>query len=219
MLPKTPRWLRLLGLLGLVAACGKRTFVPPERDASPPLAAIPADADAVAEVEPEEPAEPLPPGPLAKTCDGVSLVLVSVTRQADRVNAVLELRSHASRYVSLMAPGDGSSAGRRNPTVTFTLTPSHIAPVMGCGNMNPLSKNDFLLLAPGARKELSWVYAPTPSKAGRYTLQVTYRNDPTSTRLGDQRPGTRSAKLRERARATVACTLTSNVVSFDWSQP
>ena len=129
---------------------------------------------------------------------------------------LIELRNDAARHVPLMLTGDGSSSGRRNPTLTFDLTPNDVAPQMGCGNMNGLSASEIVFLAPGEHAKLGWVNAPTPSKPGRYTLRATYRNDPTSKDLGDNREGPETDRLVARVRKTVPCTLVSNVVSFSW---
>jgi hypothetical protein len=137
------------------------------------------------------------------------------------VDAVLELRNGSAFYVPVALPADGSSQGRRNPTLKFELTPNNVAPAMGCGNMNGASAADFVTLAAGASKKLEWAHPPTPSKPGRYSLRATYQNDPQSplSMLGDNMPGPKTDQLVARARKTVPCTLTSNAVSFTWTQP
>ncbi len=216
-------------------ACGKRPFVPEEAGAAsaPPLTVLgglaPEDAGALLLADPpapspassakDDPPEPPAPSPLATSCNGVSLVIATVTEEHHRVNAVIELRNQSTAHVPLMLPGDGSGSGRRNPTVTFELSPNHVERQAGCGNMNGLSAQEIAFLAPASRTNLGWLSPPTPSKPGRYTLRATYRNDPTSDRLGDNMPGPKTDKLIARARKTLACTLVSNTVTFVWNTP
>lgn len=186
-------------------------------ETAPP--APPAPPAAANETEPQDETEPLAPSPLAKTCKGVSLVLVSakVDARYKVVDSVLELRNDSAEHVHLMLPGDGSSNGRRNPKVMFELTPNDVTPLMGCGNMNSISPEDFTFLAPSEKKRLTWAHLPmTPSKAGRYALRATYENDPTSTELGHNLAGPKTDALTARARKTVACRLVSNTLSFTW---
>jgi hypothetical protein len=213
-------------------ACGKRAFVPEESsaagsasasslevvspsldagDLSPPQASPPKEVD-------DEPAPP-PPSPLATTCEGVSLAIVSVTKDASGIEAVVELRNASSAHVPLMLPGDGSGSGRRNPTVTFELSPNRVEPRAGCGNMNALSPREITFLPPHSRTELGWLTPPTPSQSGQYTLRATYRNDPNSLRLGDNRPGPKTDALVARVKKTLPCTLVSNTVTFTWTAP
>jgi hypothetical protein len=227
----------LLPALALVAmACGKRAFVPEEASGAPSASSTPGSValasspglDAsdwvVAEPPPERPGsddepERPPPAPLATTCDGVSLAIVSVTKDAHGIDAVVELRNASSAHVPLMLPGDGSLTGRRNPTVTFELSPNRIEPRAGCGNMNSLDPREIAFLAPHSRTKLGWLSPPTPSRSGQYTLRATYRNDPKSDQLGDNRPGPRTDALVARVRKTLPCTLVSNSVTFTWTAP
>ena len=229
--------LRLARALSLTVAivglaCGKRPFVPeeaPSSSASPSLVlhGPPAlDASALAPFEPHDDdadasdaTEPPTPTALSATCNGVSLVITSLTTDQNGVDAVVELRNGSSSHVPLMLPGDGSDSGRRNPTVTFELSPNKPAPTYGCGNMNALSPREIVFLPPSSRTRLSWLTAPTPASPGHYTLRATYRNDPTSDRLGDNMPGPKTDRLLARVRKTVPCTLTSNTLSFTWNGP
>jgi hypothetical protein len=217
-----------LALPLVVLACGKRSFDPADGGAAaPPASAILAIADAPTTLPPLQPPspekedEPPPatPSPLAAGCEGVSLVIASVTKDSRSVRAVVELRNGSSSHVPLMLPGDGSGSGRRNPTVTFELSPNRVKKVAGCGNMNALSPREIVFLAPGSRTGLDWMQPPTPSKPGSYTLRATYRNDPTSERLGDNFPGPKTDALVARARKTAPCTLVSNTVTFQWDEP
>lgn len=213
-------WMGVVVVASLALACGKSLHVPdvgnPVDAAQVPVeasvAALPREDDSAAEVEPPV------PSPLATTCEGVSLVIRSVKVYDQYVDARVALHNDSSQHVPLMLTGDGSSHGRRNPTLTFALTPQHVAKRPGCGNMNRLEAADLVVLAPGERRELDWVYAPTPSKPGTYTLRVTYENDPKSDALGDRVKGPEMDRLLARVRKTVPCTLVSNTVSFTWKQ-
>jgi hypothetical protein len=216
--------LRGMGALlavSLTMACERNLHGP---DAGNPAdaAAVPVDPSVMAlpreDASPEE-VEPPVPSPLATTCQGVSLVISSVTVHDHYVDARVALRNDSSQHVPLMLTGDGSSDGRRNPTLTFALSPKHIAEQAGCGNMNRLEASDFVFLAPGERRELQWAHAPTPSKSGTYTLRATYENDPKSDALGGRAVGPKMDRLLARVRKTVPCTLVSNTVSFTWTQP
>jgi hypothetical protein len=212
--------------LAFLLACGKRSFVPPEQQAPPPpRTTAPADPTPFAfEPAPLLPfphvdtdgVELAPYGPFATTCEGVSLVL-SVTTNLDSIDTVVELRNASGKNVPLMLTGDGSSRKRRNPTLTFELSPNRVTPQAGCGNMNALTPREIIVLAPGERRRLEWVDVPTPSQAGRYTLRATYENDPTSKELGDNPSGPATDRLIARVKKTVPCRLSSNTVTFVWS--
>ncbi len=215
----------------LVVACGKRSFSPEEASpaasstATVVLVTPPAlDASVWVMTEPlrerkkeeEDGIERPPPSPLATTCAGVSLVIVSVTKDQYGVDAVVELHNGSSAHMPLMLPGDGSGSGRRNPSVAFELSPNRVEPQLGCGNMNSLDPREIAFLAPHSRTKLGWLRPPTPSSPGQYTLRATYRNDPTSDALGDNFPGPKTDALIARVRKTLPCTLVSNTVTFAW---
>lgn len=154
-------------------------------------------------------------GPFVSQCAGVSLVMVSAKPDKYAVDVVLELRNDGASPVSLMTTGDGSSHDMRNPTVAFELTPDRRAVEARCGNVNDLSAEDFVTLAPGARHKLGWVRGPRPAKPGRYTLRATFENDPSGNLIrGVASPPDKA--LVARARATAPCRLTSNTLAFDW---
>lgn len=205
-------------------ACGKRSFVAEEASTASSSASVTSPefeeprSPAPAAPKDDEPEAP-PPSPLATTCNGVSLVLTSTGQDRNGVNVALELRNAAAAHVPLMLPGDGSILGRRNPTVTFELSPNDVVKSAGCGNMNAMNARELVFLAPGSRTELLGVYPPRPSKPGEYSLRATYQNDPTTDRLGDNMPGPKTDKLVARVRKTLRCTLVSNSVKFTWTEP
>jgi hypothetical protein len=199
-----------------VIACGKKSHVTVGSASRPPetvFAEIPPAAGAP-QTDDDDASSP---SPLATTCDGVSLALVSVTTNTYGVQAVLELRNGSSAHVPLMMPGDGSSFGRRNPTLRFELSPDRVAPRSICGNMNPMSAADFVTLAPGRHAKIEWASPPSPAEPGQYTLRATYVNDPDSRLLAGTRYG--EGALVARAGRTVPCKLVSNAVTFMWTQP
>ncbi|MFO0676627.1 MAG: hypothetical protein U0169_08840 [Polyangiaceae bacterium] len=145
-------------------------------------------------------------------CKDVVLELSVPNGKPDDAKVTLVNKGRAP--VELMTAGDGSSDGRRNPTVLFELTPNEREPVGLCGMMNSLAAEDFVTLAPGARHAMGWTHAPRPAKPGKYTLRVTYRNDP---KIDPVPSGAKKdPALQARAQRTVACELVSNAVSFEW---
>ena len=208
-----------------VAGCGKRPGV-----ASLAAASASASASAIALGSPpaasalpareDDLPEPVPPSPLATSCAGMSLVIVSIDTVSapGALDVNIELRNDGAEHVPLMLTGDGSASDRRNPRLLFELTPDDTTPLYGCGVMNGLSPQDFAFIAPKERRRLEWVTPHwLPSKPGRYTLRATYENDPTSSALGHNPPGPRTDRLVARARQTVPCRLVSNAVSFTWT--
>jgi hypothetical protein len=126
------------------------------------------------------------------------------------------LKNGGKAAVELMTTGDGSSFGKRNPRLTFTLTPSDIKKVGTCGFINALADEDFLTLKPGQHHQLGWVHPPTPGKPGKYTLTVTYNNDPTAEPIGSGAPNPPTPQQRERAAKTAQCEVTSAPLHFTW---
>jgi hypothetical protein len=147
--------------------------------------------------------------PFKSVCQGVELELTAVRQDGDAVAFALYLKNTGTSSASLMVSGDGSASSRRNPYITFSVTPNMTSKPGLCGLMNPLTEEDFVNLAPGAKRKLEWGYANTPMQSGAYTLQVTYRNDPYTR----QHEG--SAFL-PRIRQTLACEVTSAKVPFTW---
>jgi hypothetical protein len=165
--------------------------------------------------EPSSGSSDPPTTPFVSRCSGVSLVLVSVAAKQGSVEPVLELRNGSGASVALMNTGDGSTSDMRNPSLKFEILPANLSIVGRCGNVNGLSEEDFVTLPPGGHAKLGWLYVAPPKTPGRYTIRAIYRNDPKSTLLrGLAAPP--SQKLVARARATVACELVSNTLTFDW---
>lgn len=126
------------------------------------------------------------------------------------------LKNKGKAPIELMTTGDGSSFGRRNPQLTFALSPNDIAEVGTCGFINALADEDFLTLKPGESRKLGWVHPPTPGKPGTYTLTVTYKNDPAAEPIGSGAPHPPTAAQRERVTKTALCAVTSAPLSFTW---
>ena len=154
-------------------------------------------------------------GPFVSRCTGVSLVMVSAKPDKYAVDVVLELRNDGPAPLELMTTDDGSCHDMRNPAVTFDLTPNQRSIQARCGNVNGLTANDFVSLAPGMHHKLEWIHGPTPARRGRYTIRATYENDPNAEILRGLAAAPEPA-LVKRARATVACRVVSNSLTFDW---
>jgi hypothetical protein len=154
--------------------------------------------------------------PFVSTCQAVSFTLATKRISASGVELRAELVNRGSAPIALTRTGDGSVAGARYPTVTFSLTPDRHADPGRCGLINAMTVGDLVTLAPGAKVELEWLFPPTPSEPGRYTLRATYRNDPAAEpiRSGAVPP---SAELLARYRATSPCEVTSNELTFHWT--
>lgn len=188
---------------------------PPTALAVPVPSTPPPPEPPVTEETASESSDPPPTTPFVSRCSGVSLVLVSVAAKQGSVEPVVELRNGGGASVALMNTGDGSTSDMRNPSLKFEILPANLSTVGRCGNVNGLSEEDFVTLPPGGRAKLGWLYVAPPKTAGRYTIRAIYRNDPKSTLLrGLAAPP--SQKLVARARATVACELVSNTLTFDW---
>lgn len=145
------------------------------------------------------------PEPPVSQCEGVVLELRNPVVTKDNVTVEAVLRNTGKTAYPLIATMDGSSFGRRNPTITFTLTPDRSKPVGLCGLVNAMTEADFFTLEPGQTKRLEWVHPPTPAGPGVYELRATYHNDPKRSR-GKQNG---EDKFAARIAATIACRVTS----------
>ncbi len=126
------------------------------------------------------------------------------------------LKNTGPAPIELMTTGDGSSFGKRNPTLTFTLEPNIIDKVGTCGFINALADDDFVTLQPGQRRKLDWVHPPTPGKPGKYTLTVTYDNDPTAKPIGSGAPRPPTPAQLARFAKTAQCKVQSAPLHFTW---
>lgn len=225
-LGSTPMKLFAATLVGsfVVWGCGKPADAPVVLESPPPspppapvTAVAPSGAAITAAVtnDGEPTAGPVDAGPFVSRCTGVSLVMVSAKPSKYAVDIVLELRNTGSAPVELMTTDDGSCHGMRNPAVSFDLVPNQRAVQARCGNVNGLADHDFVTLTPGMHHKLEWIHGPTPAKPGRYSVTATFENDPNADILrGVAAPP--AAELVKRARATVACKVVSNTLSFEW---
>lgn len=154
-------------------------------------------------------------GPARADCPNVTLALKLKKAEAGLlVEAVLKNGDKVP--IELMTTGDGSSFGKRNPRLSFTLEPNDIQAVGTCGFINAMTDQDFITLKPGESRKLEWVHPPTPGKAGRYTLKVTYKNDPAATPLGSGAPRPPTAEQLARVAKTALCEVTSAPLPFKW---
>ncbi len=81
--------------------------------------------------------------------------------------------------------------------------------------MNSLDDKDFVTLKPGERRKLDWIDPPTPGRPGRYTLKVTYRNDPRAVPIRGGAPQPPTARQLAMIEGTLPCEVTSNTQTFD----
>jgi hypothetical protein len=89
------------------------------------------------------------------------------------------------RAVTLVEPGDGSTAAWRTPIIQWSTSPSHQferSPLPGrrmCGNVNALKVDEVFTLRLGQRHRLSnWIGGPLLPSSGEARVAVRYLNDP-----------------------------------------
>lgn len=126
------------------------------------------------------------------------------------------LKNGGAAPIELMTTGDGSSFGKRNPQLTFALSPNDIQDLGTCGFINALADEDFLTLKPGQSHKLGWIHPPTPGKPGKYTLTVTYKNDPAAPPIGSGAPHPPTAAQLQRIAKMQQCEVTSAPLTFTW---
>ena len=148
-------------------------------------------------------------------CPDVRLEL-KLKKSASGLEIDATLKNAGKSAIELMTTGDGSSFGKRNPRLTFTLEPNIISEVGTCGFINALADEDFLTLLPGQSRKLGWVHPPTPEKPGEYSLQVTYTNDPAAPPVGSGAPRPPTPEQLGRVAKTVACKVISEPLRFRW---
>jgi hypothetical protein len=108
--------------------------------------------------------------------------LTATLRRAPNGSFGLVLKNGGPSTLRLVLPGDGSEAGWRTPTLTWTAT-SGGKPVSRegearCGLTNPIEAKELFSLAPGAERQITEWIPPPPFPRGTYELRLTYRNDP-----------------------------------------
>ena len=126
---------------------------------------------------------------------------------------VLTVKNAGMTPIRLVVPGDGSEAGWRTPTLTWTATSGgkRVAPLPQgrCGMMNRIEASEIFTLAPGASRDLAdWIAEPSFAK-GTYNLRLTYRNDPG---LATRGKGGESADVQRLLAGSSACEATSNAL-------
>lgn len=137
-----------------------------------------------------------------------------------------------SNPVSLVLPGDGSSNGRRTPTVVWSVLPAddsdatHPSPFCvdrfesGCGNMNGLSPDEIVDLRPGEQVEVgSWggrIWELSSGEvSGEFRARLYYRNDPNHPMNHfDLIAADVSKEAVKDVRQTLDCLLISNEITF-----
>jgi hypothetical protein len=133
---------------------------------------------------------------------------------------------------TLVQPGDGSTTGWRTPIVSWSVLemtdkaehPLEAVPESGggCGNINRLTPDQVLDIAPGETKEVraewaSWPSQPFGVPGKKYRMVVLYTNRPNltwqGTPLGVHDPG-----AMKRVKQSTACSLVSNELVFTIAQ-
>lgn len=153
------------------------------------------------------------PGSFVTACDGVRLVLLAARGRDGNLEVDAELRNEGTRAFSLMTTTDGSVEDMRNPSFTLVTAPA-IPPYGRCGEVAPLSEQDFFTLAPGRAHALESIYVPAASSHGRHLVRAVYLNDPSA-------PPIRGIAMRSvppldaRVRATTPCRLVSNTLEVE----
>jgi hypothetical protein len=153
--------------------------------------------------------------PVLADCPKVTLEL-KLKKAESGLMVDATLKNGGATAIELMKTGDGSSFGKRNPRLTFTLSPDDIKEVGTCGFINALADEDFLTLKPGQSQPLGSVHPPTPGKPGKYTLTVTYKNDPAAEPIGSGAPHPPTPAQLSRIAKMAQCEVTSAPLQFTW---
>lgn len=125
---------------------------------------------------------------LTITCDS-TLVEVSSLKYI-KINATLTNKE--DKVVNLVLPGDGSQSGSRTPIIKWSVVKLaedmqasssadfHLRTGPRCGNMNALEENELVQLLPEQSRSLgSWIGVPQlPEEVGKYSVRLSYKNDP-----------------------------------------
>ena len=156
---------------------------------------------------------------------------VSPPAAAQDGQVALELRAAAGTYraalrnggdepLTLVLPGDGSSAGWRTPLLRWYQRDGDSVSELAqrhptCGNINALAADEVVTLAPGDEVELGdWLGRPPVGQPGRYVIAVEYANVPRlewqGLPLGQHDP-----EAMQRVRASTPLVVRSNFVAVD----
>jgi len=172
--------------------------------APPPV----AEREAVAGEPADEPPSPALSAPGSCALDAR---LRAEGASPDGSEFVLVLTNTGSTPLHLVTPGDGSESGWRTPVLTWTATadgkPASTAPLARCGLMNRIKKDEIFTLAPGASREIREWLPRLSLPAGRYTVRLTYRNDPTIEIDNDT-----DEEVKRLLASTTSCQATTNAV-------
>lgn len=153
--------------------------------------------------------------PALAECPKVTLAL-KLKKAENGLMVDATLKNGGAAPIELVSTGDGSSFGKRNPSLRFALSPNDIKELGTCGFINAFADGDFLTLKPGQSHKLGWIHPPTPGKPGKYTLTVTYKNDPAAPPLGSGAPHPPTPAQLERIAKTQLCEVTSAPLTFTW---
>ena len=137
---------------------------------------------------------------------------------------LLYIKNLGTDPVTLVAPGDGSAAGRRTPTLVWSFLPSdswesHPGVASGgdggCGNINRLEPKEVFQLAPGEEKELAcWHLFAGNMEPGNYRVRLYYDNIPDMEWSGVVLPP-HDVDAMQRVRKSTPVSLVSNEVEVE----
>jgi hypothetical protein len=129
------------------------------------------------------------------------------THSAQDARLFGKLTNRGNASVTLIKPNDGSTAGLRNPNVTWkgSVVQENQS---SCGNINPLQDADIVTIAPGESVAIAWI-----DMAKVQNARAIYRNDPDGPliALGG---GKSDPALVSRMRKTTPCEVVSNEISY-----
>lgn len=156
--------------------------------------------------------------PLASPLELVAVVPRSRIRLGEQAGVSFVIRNRTAKPVLYLPDLDDSERGVRYPKVSAAAVDArgsaHAPPLrIYCGYINPVDRNDFKTLAPGARSapigHPYWDWAPPAP--GIYTIEATYDSSPADPGRWIIRPGEpdvadlvrRIAHVKLKARATI----------------
>ena len=129
-----------------------------------------------------------------------------------------ELTNVGDQTLLLVAPGDGSDVGWRTPILSWVMQdlegrPLEQQPWGRCGNMNPLTAEELLIVEPGTSFSFS-VAGPTAATTEQFHAVLEYRNDPDHEWKGGELGPHHAGAFAALARST-RCSVTSAPVLVD----
>ena len=155
--------------------------------------------------------------------DQLSLKLVletPVIKVAEPAKIKFIITNNGNETVTLVHPGDGSSAGMRTPILRWwviengklTEHPMEVE-LIRCERIQALQWDEVFRLPPGETKEITERWLPPFGRPGTFKLRFFYENRP-SLRWDGIEMGMHNPIAMWRVRNSTECKLTSNEVEF-----